>query len=327
MRGGVSERAVVETIRSAVSASGVPIALGIGDDAAVLEHSGPLVACHDLLVDGVHFRRAWASAADVGHKALAVNLSDLAAMGATPTAALVGLTLPPDVGLEEVAALYGAMAALAGGHGVAIAGGDTTTGPVLSLGVTALGRMEPGVAPMTRAGGRPGDLLCLTGPLGASAAGLALLEDPGLGAGAEPGPMDDLRRAHLRPVPRIAAGRALAAGGAHAAIDISDGLLLDAGRLADASGCGLLLDLGAVPLAPGVAGVAEALGRPADLFAATGGEDYELLLALAPEDLGRLRALTDRPLTPVGGLTAAPGTHVTRDGAPVAVERPGWEAP
>ncbi|MEQ9093280.1 MAG: thiamine-phosphate kinase [Miltoncostaeaceae bacterium] len=326
MSGDVSESAVIAAIRSAVSGAGAPMQVGIGDDAAVLEHHGPLVACHDLLVEDVHFRRAWAGAADIGHKALAVNLSDLAAMGAVPTAALVGLSLPPAVGLDDVERMFGAMASLAVAHGVALAGGDTTTGPVLSLGVTALGRMEDGVPPLTRAGGRPGDLLCVTGPLGAAAAGLALLENPGLGEGLPRARADALRAAPLRPSPQVGPGRALAAAGAHAAIDISDGLLLDAGRLADASGCGLVLDLSCLPLAAGVPEMADAVARPADLLAATGGEDYELLVALPPEDLGRLRA-AGGTLTPVGGLTAAPGRRIHRNGAEVAVDKAGWESP
>ena len=206
-----------------------------------------------------------------------------------------------------------------------MAGGDVTAAPVLVLAVTAVGRPWPGVPPLGRGGGRAGDLLCVTGRLGAAAAGLAILEEPGLGAGvADAG---SLRAAHRAPEPRIAAGRALAAGGAHAMLDLSDGLALDALRLARAAGLRARIDLDAVPVAPGVEAVAAARGGDPRILAATGGEDYELLAAVPPGLLAALRGELEVPLTPVGRLEEGDPEVVAVDGAGriVPLARLGWE--
>ena len=320
--GAMVESAVIERIAARVRVR-AGVALGIGDDAAALGDDPATVVTVDLLVDGVHFRRATAGGRDLGHKALAVNLSDLAAMGARPVAAVVGLGIPADQGAEGIDELYEGMEELAARHGLTVAGGDVTSAPVLTIAVTAIGRMAPGVAPVRRSGGRPGNLLCVTGALGAAAAGLLLLEDPALAPDLAEAP--DLIAAHRRPEPRLAAGAALAAGGAAALMDLSDGLALDASRLARASGLAAVIDLDALPLAPGVAEVARAAGREPDVLAATGGDDYELLAAIAPEDLDRLAGAAGLPLTPVGRLTAGSGLRVERAGAEVALERLGWE--
>ncbi|MCB0881721.1 MAG: thiamine-phosphate kinase [Thermoleophilia bacterium] len=274
--------------------------VGIGDDAAVV---GDTAVCHDMLVQDVHFRWTWTSPADLGHKALAVNLSDLAAMGASPTAAVVGLAMGPGPLAEPgaVAAMYDAMAALAAACGCAIVGGDTSASAVTVVGVTALGRL-PASGAVRRGGARAGDALCVTGSVGAAAAGLAVREGH---APAGLDPDGNLETALLRPTPRVAEGIALAKAGVHAMIDCSDGLARDAGRLAAASGLGVTLDLDAVPLAPGVAGVARALGRDPAAFAASGGEDYELIVALP----GDAPAPDGVPLVRVGTLTAEPGVR------------------
>jgi thiamine-monophosphate kinase len=321
----LTERALLERL-GARAARRPGVAVGIGDDAAVLEGEPAEVVTQDLLVEGVHFRRPATSPADLGHKALAVSLSDVAAMGAEPVAAVVGLGLPADGGpsLEDIEALYGAMEALAARSGCTVAGGDTTEAPVLLLAVTVVGRVPAGGRVALRSGARPGDILCVTGALGASAAGLMLLEDPALAARVPEA--EDLRRAHLRPEPRLAAGRALAAGGATALIDVSDGLALDALRLATASGGAAALDLERVPLAPGVAAVAVAAGREPDVLAATGGEDYELLAAVPEAALAALRAALDVPLSPVGRVIAGlAGVRLLRDGQEIRPARLGWE--
>ena len=321
----MSELALIERIAARTTLH-PGTALGIGDDAAVIDLGGPAVVTHDMLVEDVHFRLGTTGLRDLGARAVAVNLSDLAAMGAEPVAVIVGLGLPrgfSDDGRAD--ALSAGVEDEAAAHGVTVAGGDVTAAPVLVIGVTAIGRPAPGVAPLRRSGARPGDLLCVTGALGASAAGLALLEDPSLlpslpqrGA---------LVAAHLRPVPRLAAGRALAAGGARAMMDLSDGLGLDAGRLGRASGVRARIDLADVPLAAGVAEVARALGREPSLMAATGGDDYELLAAVPPDRLDALRGALDVPLTVVGTLVGGePGAEL-RDAAgglvtPAVV---GWE--
>ena len=319
----MSELALIEriTARNPVRAGTV---LGIGDDAAVLDIDGPAVVTHDMLVDGVHFRRATTDLRDLGWKALAVNLSDLAAMGAEPVAAVVGLGLPPgELRPEDVDALYAGMDDLAAASRVTVAGGDVTSCPVLVLGVTAVGRALPGVPPVPRSGARAGDVLCVTGRLGAAAAGLRLLEDPGLLPGLPQ--RDALMAAQRRPQPRLRAGLRLARGGAHALMDVSDGLALDAARMAAASGLRAEIDLAALPLAPGLAEVAAASGADAAELAATGGEDYELLVALPPEAVDACRAALDLPLTPVGRMTAGSGVLLRGPGgAPVTPSAGGW---
>lgn len=319
----MSELAIIEriTARNPVRAGTI---LGIGDDAAVLDLGACAVVTHDMLVDGVHFRRATTGLRDLGWKALAVNLSDLAAMGAEPVAALVGLGLPTgSLADADIDDLYAGMDELAGPLGVTVAGGDVTSSPVLVLAVTAVGRALPGVEPVRRAGARPGDVLCVTGVLGAAAAGLRLLEDPGLLPGL-PG-RDALVAAQRRPQPRLAAGRQLAHAGATAMMDLSDGLALDAGRLAAVSGVKAEIDLAGLPVADGVADVAAAAGLDAVDLAATGGEDYELLAALPAAAVGACRAALGMPLTVVGRLAAGAGVAMRgADGAPWECGPGGW---
>lgn len=302
------------------------VAVGIGDDAAVLDGDPVTVVTQDLLVDGVHFRRTTSGMADIGHKALAVNLSDVAAMGAAPVAAFVGLGLPDAHPLDgpDLDALYGAMEALAARHDVTIAGGDVTRAPALLLAVTVVGAMPPGVAPVLRSGARPGDLVCVTGAFGAAAAGLAVLEDPAAGHGVPE--RDALRGACLRPTPRVLAGQRSAVGGVTAMLDCSDGLALDALRIARASGATVEIDLGRLPIAPGVAAVAARTGQPADVLSATGGDDYELIVTVPPVRFDALRDDLDVPLTAVGRVVAGPPElRVSRGGVPVTLQRLGWE--
>jgi thiamine-monophosphate kinase len=207
--------------------------------------------------------------------------------------------------------------------GVTVAGGDVTSCPALVLGITAVGRVPAGTEPVLRAGARAGDLLCVTGRLGAAAAGLRLAEDPGL--------LPDLpQRAVLiaaqhRPQPRLAAGRALAEGGATAMMDLSDGLALDAGRLATASGLRAEIALADVPVAAGVAEVAAAAGAEVAALAAAAGEDYELLVALPREAEDACRAALDVPLTVVGRLVDGAGVVLRdADGAPWDAGAGGW---
>jgi len=312
----MGEFELIERIRRKLPQAGSRVRLGSGDDAAISVPGGATATSVDALIDGVHFRREWCSPAQIGAKALAAALSDLAAMGAEPGEAYVVLGVPTDLDEDGCVELLDGMAALAEESGTTLAGGDVTRAPALTLAVTVVGHAGDAAAFVARSGARPGDALVVTGELGGAAAGLLLLAGPEQARSpfVDPGQTNDERARgligrQLEPRPRLAAGQALAAAGATAMIDLSDGLGGDAGHVARASGAGLRIDAGALPIQAGVAEVAATAGRDPLELATGGGEDYELLAALPPDRLEAAAAGVERQ-----------GTRVTRIGEVVAGE-------
>jgi thiamine-monophosphate kinase len=286
--------------------------VGIGDDAAVLAApDGRTVVSTDLLVEGRHFRRDWSSAADIGVKAAAQNLADVAAMGAVPTALLLGLAVPADTAVAWVLDLASGMLAECQRAGAVIAGGDVTSADTVMLGISAIGDLA-GREPVTRSGARPGDVLAVSGEVGRSAAGLALLaagEDPSAG------PLADLVGAHRRPQPDYPAGPRAAVAGATAMIDISDGLVADVGHVAAASAVSIDIASGLLPSASLQHAAAE-LGADWRDWALRGGEDHVLAASFPPD------ATLPRGWTVIGEVRE--GNGVVVDSRPWS-GRGGWE--
>jgi thiamine-monophosphate kinase len=293
----VGELELIAAIETALADRSGRLVRWTGDDAAVTRARPYAVTSIDTLVDGVHFRRATHGLRDIGWKALATALSDLAAMGADPGEAYVSVVLPDD--LREPIELVRGMEELADECGATIAGGDVVGGPVLVLTVAVTGWADAEDELVGRDGAQPGDLVGVTGELGASEAGRQLL-DSGADQPAEP-----IAR-HLRPRPRLAEGSALAAAGATAMIDVSDGLATDARHVADRSGVELRVRLDDLPRPAGV--TAEQ--------AATGGDDYELLVTVPPEH--RAAADAAGPLTWIGEVSAGSGLVLLGPNGPVS---------
>ncbi len=270
-----------------------------------------LVVTTDVLVEGLDFTAELSEPEDWGWKAVVANLSDLAAMGAEARWLVIALTVPDPTPVPTLERVYAGVGQACRAYGAALVGGDISAGPALSLAVTALGEAE---RPVLRSGARPGDRLAVTGPLGAAAAGLGLLQRGDQAARDLLGRFPGLAAAHRRPEPALAMGLALARAGATAMIDVSDGLAGDALHLAEASGVGVEVHDAAVPLAAGVAEAAALLGRDPLELALGGGEDFVLAAALPrTADLGGV--------LDCGRFTPDPATRVrmTRDGpAPLA---------
>jgi thiamine-monophosphate kinase len=274
------------------------------------------VVTTDVLVEGLDFTAALSEPEDWGWKAVVANLSDLAAMAAEARWLVLALTVPDPTPVATLERVYAGVGEACRAFGVALVGGDISAGPALSMAVTALGETE---RPVPRSGARPGDRLAVSGPLGAAAAGLALLQSGDPAAAGLLGRFPGLAAAHRRPRPALAMGLALARAGATAMIDVSDGLAGDALHLAEASGVGIEVHDAAVPLAPGVAEAAALLGRDPLELAIGGGEDFVLAAALPrAADLGGV--------LDCGRFTADPSTRVrvTR-GGPVPLAGLAWD--
>ncbi len=316
----LGERALIDRLRQRVPPPPPHVIVGIGDDAAVLEpERGRLdVVTTDAIVEHVHFRRDWSPADAIGHKALAVNLSDLAAMGAVPRAVVLSLALPADLPVADFDGVIDGFLALATETGTPLVGGNISRSPgPLVIDVTAIGSVHRRKM-LRRTGARAGHALFVTGSIGAAAAGLALLA-----AGSARETTDEAAREcvqrYERPQPRLrVAGAVARSRSASAAMDLSDGLADAAKQIAQASGTGVILDAGVLPIHPGVTRWCAAAGTDPVAFALAGGEDYELLFAVAPRMRSRFLSAVRRAhgpgITYIGRLTAEPGAWLERAG-------------
>jgi thiamine-monophosphate kinase len=299
----------------------------IGDDAAVWQpsRSHRSVITTDALVEGVHFRLDTMSMHDIGWRAMASNISDLAAMGSRPVLATVALGIPGAADRELVLELYRGMLAIASAHECVIAGGDITRAPGWTISITAVGEVRP-THVKGRGGARAGDVIAVTGPLGASRAGLHLADNLNNVLTADL--QQEARDAHCRPLPRVPEGRFFAASEhVHAMMDLSDGLSTDLARMCERSNCAAVVD--EVPVAPSAAAMAQARGEDPQAYALAGGEDYELLVALNARAFdylsSRFRKRFGRPLFAVGRMREGSGVFVRKGAREEALASTGWD--
>ena len=314
----LNERALLERIRARVPHTHPDLLIGIGDDAAMLrpERNLASVITTDMLVEDVHFRRAWSTPADIGAKAVLVNVSDLGAMGAEPRQALLSLALPAELPLAEFDELIEGVARAAREARIAVAGGNLTRSPgPLIIEITAIGAVHPRKV-LRRDGARPGDEVYVTGTLGAGLAGLRWLERHGVPAEGTEAWLA-VRRACL-PSPPLKAGIALSRSGAsRAAIDLSDGLADGLRRLAEASACGIRIDAAALPIDPSAHAIFERFGLDPIASMLAGGDDYELLFTVSRRNGGRFRTALPHlraVVTKIGTVTEGAALEVL--GAP-----------
>ncbi len=320
----LGEFGLIDRLAAALRAEPPPeLIVGIGDDAAAWRFAdGVLLATTDTLVQGVHFLPQLSPWPDLGWKALAVNVSDIAAMGGDPLFALVTLALPPDTAVEAIDGLYAGLQECAREYGVSVVGGDVVRAPQVSVTVALLGRTQLAASGepllLRRDAARPGDAIAVTGSLGDAAAGLRRLR-----AGAPPS--DPLARAHLRPRPPLRTAREAARLGVACGIDVSDGLLQDVGHLCRMSGLAADIRAGAVPLS---ADLRAAYPEDALALACSGGEDYQMVVAAPEETIRRLQTTADVPVTVIGETAARPD-HRPRllDAAAneIRLEGAGWD--
>lgn len=292
--------------------------IGIGDDAAAWKSDSVTVSTVDTLVEGIHFTREFSSWRDVGWKALAVNLSDVAAMGAYSRWALVALSLPDRLTFDDVRRLYQGLIACARRYRTHLVGGNITKSPdSLVISVTVTGSIKPRRL-WRRDGARVGDVIAVTGHLGEAAAGLAALKKKISAPSAV--------RRYRRPLPRLDAARRLQSAGipVHAAIDLSDGLAGDLRHVCKASRTGARIDLDALPVTPSTVRLARRLNMNVEKWTLDGGEDYELLLTMTEKDFTKARKLLGGKLTSIGFVTPGRNIRFYRNGRPAEIRGTGY---
>ena len=316
-------RMVIEgrVLQDGLPRPGVKLLVDTGDDAAGWNAGGATeLFTTDTVVEEIHFTRDTTPWRDLGWKSLASNISDIAAMGGLPTHALVTLGLPPDTAVADLEELYQGMLDICNQFGVSIVGGDTVRSPVVFITVALSG--VTGSKPLLRSTAQPGDVVAVTGWLGSSAGGLKLMLE-GLGASSEAA--EHLKNAHRRPVPDVAAGQVLAKSGVVTAMDVSDGLCDDLGKLCRASGVSAEIEASLAPINPMLRKVFP--GECADM-ALNGGEDYKLLFTGTTGQVEAVNARLPRPATIVGRITAGEPGRVTvldSSGREILSERSGWD--
>lgn len=314
------ERELIEHIRRRLPASSGALLIGPGDDAAVIvpERGALQVLTTDAIVEGVHFDRRFSSLADIGYKALAVNVSDIAAMGARPEFALLSLILPDGFTLPDLDALLDGLLEMAAASRTTLAGGNISRSPgPLIVDMTVTGSVRPRRI-LTRSGGRPGDAIYVTGSIGGAAAGLDFLRV----RGSDVPDLSELVKRHQRPEPRMRIGMLLGRNrAATACMDLSDGLADAVRQIAEASGSGAAVDASALPIDPATAAWFDSTGRDPVISAVTGGDDYELLFTAPRKFRGRLHTVQSEsrgvPLTRIGELTEGRDIRLIRNGSPV----------
>lgn len=315
----VGEHALIRRIQNQVDHSFPSVILGIGDDAAVIEPKRGTVSVitTDTLVEGIHFDRLWAPMNSIGHKALAVSLSDLAAMGATPSHILLSLALPATTLTREVDDLVDGLLSLANRYKTALVGGNITAArEELHVEVTAVGHVKRRKL-LRRTGAKPGDNIYVTGEIGSAAAGLASLRTPQTGDSSDTG-MRGCQHRYLCPEPRVRLGSQLGkTQAARSCIDLSDGLADGVRQLAEADCLGARIDAKSIPLSSGARHWFESCGLDPVVAAITGGEDYELLFTASPSMQRRVetaRKLSGKlPVTCIGTITKNPSTVLIRN--------------
>ena len=314
----LGEFGFIEQLRQMASGAAPGLAVAIGDDCAIIEVGDDrLAVTTDAMVEGRHFRLDWLTAREVGARAMTAALSDVAAMGAAPQYSFVSLGLPPDWPAERALELARGLVEQAEAHGAGLAGGDTVAADQAFVDVVAIGRCREHL--WLRSGARVGDGLYVTGSLGGPAAAV----DARLG-GREPGACWE---SYAHPQPRVREAAQLEPlGVVHAAMDISDGLVQDAGHLCDQSGVGIVIRAAQVPVHTGVAQIAERLGRDPLQYALSGGEEFELLLTAPPGALAELQAAVAVPLQQIGEVVDG-GSVVVLDATGSEVRPPvaGWD--
>jgi thiamine-monophosphate kinase len=319
---GLGEFGLIELIAEIVGkASRKDIILGIGDDASVWRTESSIqIGTTDILIQDVHFTLKTTTWRDLGWKALAINISDIAAMGGKPSYALVSLGLPPETEVDSVAELYRGLMEIATKFDVDICGGNISSAPVAIINLSVIGEASHNI--LTRSAALPGDQIAVSGYLGQAAAGLKMLR-AGLEFDSETTAF--LREAHLRPCPRVAEGQILVQNGVRAAIDLSDGLVNDLAHISKASHVGAKVWVHRLPIHPLVSAAfkEESLG-----LALSGGEDYELLFTAKSDVIERVKGLMPSPVTVIGEiLSGEPGQVTLYDerGQIVEWNEQGWE--